>query len=349
MEYGRVIKRAIDVTWRHKSLWVFGIAAALFGARGGGRGGGGGRGLQYVFRGEDVELWRQRFPSFGWPPGEPWRWPQVPPFYWEELAPIIIGVLAIASVVGLVTFVVSIIVRYTSLGALMGMVNEIEETEETSLKSGLGIGWNRLLRLFAIDLIIGIATFLVVLVILILAALATIIVVVPVAFLTSSGDGLGALGIILAVGAGLALLLLLILVFVALSALVTLIREFGFRACVIDREGVFDALGAGIRLTRGRLREAILVWLLLLAINLALGLLAIPLAVLAAVGLIGPALAAYNLSQSIWAAILAASPAMLLIIVVSAFVGGVYLTFRSAVWTLTFRELRGGELLGEAL
>ena len=98
MEYGRVIKRAIDVTWRHKSLWVFGIAAALFGAGRRGRGGGGGSGLQHVFRGEEVERWRQRFPSFGWPPGEPWSWPQVPPFYWEELAPIIIGALAVASV-----------------------------------------------------------------------------------------------------------------------------------------------------------------------------------------------------------------------------------------------------------
>ena len=346
MEYGRVIKRAIDVTWRHKSLWVFGIAAALFGARGrGGGGGGGGSGLQYVFSGEDLEKWWERMPSFGWTPPP---WPQPPPFHWEELAPLIIGALAVLAVVGVVAMVLSIIVRYTSLGALVGMVNEIEETEGTSFRSGLGVGWNRLLRLFAMDLIIGIGTFLVVLVILILAALATIIVVVPVAFLTSSGDGLGALGIILMVVAGLGLALLLILVFVALSALVTLIREFAFRACVIDKDGVFDALGAGIRLTRGRLRQAVLMWLLLLAINLAVGLLAIPLAVLAAVGLVGPAVAAYKVSQSIWAAILAASPAMLLIIVISAFVGGIYLTFRSAAWTLTFRELRGGELLSEA-
>jgi len=35
-----------------------------------------------------------------------------------------------------------------------------------------------------------------------------------------------------------------------------------------------------------------------------------------------------------------ALPALLIIILVSLLISGIYLTFRSAVWTLTYRELR---------
>ena len=51
-----------------------------------------------------------------------------------------------------------IIVRYTSLGALAGMVNDIEDREETSFRAGLSIGWARLLRLLGIDLVLFVVT-----------------------------------------------------------------------------------------------------------------------------------------------------------------------------------------------
>ena len=142
VDYGRVLKRAVNVTWQHKVLWVFGVAAALFGAKGGSDGGGGGGspGLQYVLSGADFDRWGltpwfQRIP-FG---PEKWRYSGAFP-NWETLAPIGLSLLAAIAVIGLLALVVSVIVRYTSLGALVGMVDEVEETEETSFKSGLSAG-----------------------------------------------------------------------------------------------------------------------------------------------------------------------------------------------------------------
>ena len=155
-------------------------------------------------------------------------------------------------------------------------------------------------------------------------------------------------GILVAVGGGLALLLLILLVSLALTALATLIRRFAFRACVLEGLGIFDALGASIALTRTRLREALLMWLLLLAINAALALLFIPLGLMGIGGIIGPAFATFRLTGSIGAAALSGLPVLLVIFLVGVFVGGVYVVFSSAAWTLTFRELRGKRMLAEA-
>ena len=88
-------------------------------------------------------------------------------------------------------------------------------------------------------------------------------------------------------------------------------------------------------------------WLLLLGINIALGILAIPLAMLGAGGLAAPALVVFGVTRSQPAAFLSALPGVIGIILLSALLGGVYLTFRSAVWTLTFRELRPEETPAE--
>jgi len=344
MDYGRIVKRALDITWRHKILWAFGIAAAFFGGGAPGRSSGGGRGpsLQYVFSGADFERWTQTCPLM--PPEFPGQgaFPS-----WEALAPIVASIAAVVLLVALVAAIVGVIVRYTSLGALVGMVDEVERTENTSFKSGLQKGWSRFLRLFAINLIIGLATFVIVMVLIFLMIGGILLAATPAILLSEAGTGPGVAGILFAVAVGLVLLLLLILVSLALGAAVTLVREFAFRACVIDGKGVFEALGAGTALVRSRPREAVLMWLLMVAINIALGLLTIPLALLGAGGILGAPLLTFATTRSVLAAIGVALPFLLVIGLAGMVVGGIYLTFRSAVWTLTYRELRADEALAE--
>lgn len=346
MEYGRIVRRALDITWRHKVLWVFGIAAVLFGGgkRGGG-GGGGGSGLQYVFSGKDIEQWRQGIPSIPGRPFGPWEWPPTPSLDPSTLVPIMLAIAMAVLVLGFLVFVASIIVRYTSLGALAGMVDEVERTEHTSFKSGLTKGWSRLLRLFAIDLLIGIAMFVIVMALIVLGTIGVLLASAPAILLFPAGRGAGVAGILWAVAVGLGLLLVFILVGLALSAVATLVREFAFRACILDGKGVFGALGEGIALTRNRSREAVLMWLIMVAINLALGLVSIPLVLLGIGGMLGPALLAFSATRSVLAAVGVALPFLFVVAVASAAIGGIYLTFRSAVWTLTYRELRADQVL----
>lgn len=332
MEYGRIIKRALDVTWRYKALWIFGIAATLFGGGLKGSPGGGGQGLQYTLGGQDWERWRHNMPYMPYGP-----WGGMPS--WEGLLPIVLGILGVLFIVMLFLFVVGIVVRYTSLGALIGMVDEVEQEGETRFQSGLRIGWNRFLRLLAIDLLIAIALAVVIALLILVLILGGLLAATPIAFLGMKN----AAGILIAVAVGLVLLLFLIVVAIALSAVVTLIREYAYRACVLEKKGVFEALGAGIALLRERVRDSLLLWLLLWAINAALGIIAIPLFVVGGLGLVAPAIAVYGVTHSVGAALLAAIPLLLVMASIAIFISGLYLIFRSAVWTLAFRELRGPE------
>lgn len=333
MDYGRIVRRAWEITWRHKVLWIFGIAAALF--SGGGFGGGGGNGAQYRMNDSDLNRWRGMVPFGG---------------NWEAAVPVILAIIGVLVLLALVFAVVGIVVRYTSYGALIGMVDEVERTERTSFRSGLRRGWRHLLRVFAIDLIIGIALFFVVLVVIFLTLIGGAFAVLP-AIMLAQGDSGGAtvVGILWGIGVGLAVLFAIIAVSVVVSAVSTLVRELAFRARVLEGQGVFASLGAAFRLIRSRLKEVLLVWLLLLAINLALTIITIPLVVIGVVGFIGPAIAAYAITESALVTLLVVIPLVLLFILIAAFLGGIYVTFQSTVWTLAYRELRSDHLVAEAI
>ena len=333
MEYGRIIKRSLEILWRHKVLWVFGIAAGLW--AGGSGGGGSSPNLQYMMNSQDMDGFHHMFPG-GLAPSSGWL---------AALVPILLLVLLFA----IALFIVGIIVRYTSLGALAGMVNDIEDREETSFRAGLSIGWARLLRLLGIDLVLFVVTFVVMMFFGILIVLGLFIVIGPTIALASIGKAATVLAVLWAIATGIGLLLLLILVTLALTAISTLIREFAFRAAVIDNQGVFDALGTSWQLTWGNIWRVGLMWLLLLGINLAIALFTVPLALLvslvigAAVGI--PILLLRAMSAAMGpilaVGIVFAIPLVLLVIGVSALFSGVYTVFGSSVWTLTYRELCG--------
>jgi hypothetical protein len=80
-------------------------------------------------------------------------------------------------------------------------------------------------------------------------------------------------------------------------------------------------------------------------------LIVLPISLIAAalVGIV-PAALVYFISDSVIAALVAGAPmAVLVVILVSAAAGGLYLIFRSAVWTLTYLDVRGPNEPGDGL
>ena len=55
MDYGKVLSRAWEITWRWKVLWILGFLASLA------SGGGGGGGPSSSFSGGDIERWTQDY------------------------------------------------------------------------------------------------------------------------------------------------------------------------------------------------------------------------------------------------------------------------------------------------
>lgn len=141
MEYGRVLGRAWQITWRYKALWLFGFMLALFSSRGESS-----RGLQYTLNGEEAAA-------------GPW------------IVPLILAAIAVA----LILAVIGVILRYTAIGALIAMTREIEETNTTSWRSGWRAGWSRFARLFGIDLVLGLPFVLVAMALMLAAAVPVIL------------------------------------------------------------------------------------------------------------------------------------------------------------------------------
>jgi hypothetical protein len=177
MDYTKILKRAWQITWRYKALWVFGFLSALFS----GSGMGGGQGPQYVMRGAE----------------------RIEPGAWLLIAAVLL--LAVLVLVAL-----SIVLGSLSKAALIGMVREVEQTSSTSVRSGWRIGWSHFLRLFAIGLAIGIPAVIVSFVLIGLG-------LSPLLLLLAESETLTILAIVLMVGLMLVVIGLLIVMGVVLS------------------------------------------------------------------------------------------------------------------------------------
>jgi hypothetical protein len=296
MDYGKIAKRALEITWRHRALWLFGFLLALFG---GGAGGGGAQGLQY--RIDQSELARPE---------------------WA------LGLALFVLVVVFVLCVLAVVLNNVSRGALIGMVCEVEETGDTSVRSGWRSGSSRLWSLIGIDLITVIPA--------VIAAMALMaLALAPLLLALAQRSALTARGILLTVVLGLAVVLVLIVAGTALG----IVREFAYRQCVLEGKGVWGSIREAYRMVRANLQHAAVMWLVLFGIDLAASVVALPLA-LVGFGLAGGAGAAvYAATQSGASAIVVGLMLAVPVLLVMAVVGGVYLAFRSAAWTLAYGEL----------
>jgi hypothetical protein len=298
MDYTKILKRAWQTTWRFKALWIFGFLYSLFGG-GGGTGGGGARGMQY--RVED----------------------------WPRLAPAAsLGLVLAIGLFVVVLVVLAVVLRYLSQGALIGMVDEAEEKGETSVASGWLIGLANLVRLFAIDLTIGVPAVIVTLVLLGIG-------LSPLILLAARREALAILAVIATVALMFAVIAVLILMGVALSV----IGELSHRQRVLEGKGVLDSIRDGYQLGRDNLRHVVIIWALLLGVSLLFGVIVVPTATVIFGLAAAPAAALYAATESPLASLLLglvfAVPGILLL----SALGGVYEAFRSAVWTLAYREL----------
>jgi hypothetical protein len=183
MDYAGILKRAWQVTWRHKALWLFGFLLALFG---GGGDAGAGQGAQYSYGGGG------RLPTR------------------VDLA--VIGFIAVGALLFALT---GIVLRYVSEGALIGMVNEAEGTGETTVHNGWRIGWARFLRLLGIDLALGIPATIV-------GIIASALGLSPLMLLFARREGLTILAVVLTVGLMLGVIALLILLGTILSVVMAI-------------------------------------------------------------------------------------------------------------------------------
>ncbi len=315
MDYGRLLSRSFEITRKYRALWLFGFLLALFGGSGGGGnfgnlgnfggGGGGGRGS-----GSNT-------------------FPTITTAVWETIAIIIAAVACFL----LIWIILSIVLRFVSRGALIGLVQELESSETTpTVRRGFSIGGSRFWPLLGIALTINIPLFILSIAILLVAALPVLSTVLP---MISAGRSPEQVGSVLVGGIlGSVLLLCCAGIFLWVVALVIQpFYEFFMRECVIQKRGVFDSIREGYRQVRANLGNVAILYILNIGLGIGYGivmifvsllLLGIPAGIAVVVGL-----ATKDVLPAVIVGIVIGIPMLLILL----FINGLYQTFESTLWT----------------
>jgi hypothetical protein len=326
MDHIKVVKRAFEITWRYKAVWIFGIILALTtanasssnsGASFGGSGGGGNGG--YVGGG---------VPGF-----------EIP----SEIVGAWVGIAVGAACLVLLIAVVWTIARWVAEVALIRMVDDYEETgERRRVREGFRMGWSRsALRLFLIDLVVILPIVVAFIILFLLTA-------APAFLWLTDNTAFGIAGTIATVGLFFLVILLAIIVGVVASVLLHFFR----RACVMEEMGVGESIRHGYDMAKRHWKDVGLMWLLMLGLKIVWALLMLPITFLLVilgsivggvpgllVGLAANA-AAGEIAGWVSGGIVAGLIFFAVVSLPVLFLGGLAETFKSTIWTLTYRELR---------
>ncbi|HSM56006.1 MAG TPA: hypothetical protein VK879_07615 [Candidatus Sulfomarinibacteraceae bacterium] len=287
MDYGKTLSRSATIVWENKYLILLGILAALgSGSIAGGGGGGGGGG------------------SNGSGNGQPFTQPGQFPDFSAEIGGLAVGVIlaliCVALFVGILLWAISAIAR----GGLIASVDTIESGGKSSFTDGWRAGWQKVWTLLGIGLLPGIPGLILFAIgLLALTAYGGVWALVGEDVLAPAGVGLGAMFALLAC------------IVLPIALLLSILRTFAERACMLEDLGVIDAYRRGWNVLAANLGEAIVLFVLQIVIFLVLG------AVLFVPGLF------LLLCCLLW-------PILFV-------VQGAITAFVSALWTLAWREWTG--------
>lgn len=366
MNLTSVLKRAWQMLWNYRALWLFGAVLALVGPK-----------MTYPGHWLDLENNNQwirikvnKTTTIRLPGGEmtidltaPEGMRVITPDFatWQEfndlvdelnreeeinLWPILIELGVIMGI----SILMGLVARYIAETALIRMVNESEETgSRLSLWQGLRRGFSlRAGRLFILDLVVGIVAAIVFIILFGLAA-------APILLAIGRNET-----VLITIGVGtLGLVVLATYLWLAVNAVLSLVMQNIRRACVLEEQSFLASIRQGAMMTRNHLKEVSLVWLVWVGIRIGL----VPLGILVLIILVpiliitilgGVALGAVpativaliassftSEATSVIIGILAGLPIFILVMISPiVFVGGFVEVYLSTIWTLAYRDLK---------
>jgi hypothetical protein len=303
VDFGKVLTRAWEITWRWKVLWILGFLASL----GCGGGGGGGGGSSYS---EDASSW-----------GKTYHTPYIPP----EVIALIVGAMCLGIIVIIAIWVVSVIAR----GGLIAGVQQVEEEDSTTFGQAWRVGVSRFWTMFGIGILASVPF----IILLIVGFVVLVVMLTGSGLAIDSSGAIGGLGIVLSLLCGGAFCCGMIILGIILAQ----VRLYAERAAVLEGLGWIEAFKRGWEVLKENLGSTIILWLIFLAIGLVLGVIVFSIVM----ALLLPIIALVtNIDPGPWM-IMPACCGGLLAIVVGALLSAIITTFTSATWTLAYREMIG--------
>ncbi len=347
MDHFKILKRAWEIVWKYRALWLVGLLLVLVGG-----------GVSAGLRGS--------FPSGGGSgsggsgsggDGGGLQGPQVD---WEQVMPIlvIVGLVVLAIIlVSIVFSLIKLVLRFMARSALIEMVNGYEEREEKlGFWAALRSSWKRsTLNLFLTHFLLTLPMFLLGLTIALVVMAVVLLIIVMIVPAAMSGTPGAAAPLILIAVLGFILIVVVSVVLgvvgLVLNAVISLIREIADRLCILNGQTPIQAIKEAIALIRRNLSPAALQYLLMWGLSIAWGIVLaifnlplvfvalfiagpLALAVGGLVGLIG------GVGGGILSGILVFIPTLIVIVALPNIILETFATvYHSTAWTLAFREL----------
>lgn len=289
MDFGKLLEKAWNTIWNNKFLILLGIIVVLGNAGTGGSSGG--------TSGFEWNLDRGDMPRFDFNFQDPFREIGLP----VAAAGGILFIVLIALAVGLILWALSTIAR----GSLIYGANTLDAGENTTFSDSFQAGWQKGWRLIGISLVPALPALLLILVLFISLGL------------MGSMEALMEGQMIRPARMAFAPAVLFACVLLPLSLILSLMRTFANRACMLEDKGVFAAYRRGLDVLFNHFGNAFLLFLLQIAISIVLGLIFLIPSILSL------------LCCFLW-------PVALL-------VQGTFAAFYSTLWTLAWGEWTGPE------
>lgn len=313
MDYGKVLGRAWEITWRWKSLWILGFLAGL--------GSGGSGNPSSTISSSNYDGYSQNLEQFGIGPWDSFA--DIQGFIAPILG-IILLICCVFLILGIALWVVSVIAR----GGLIAGVQQVEDEGKTTFRSAWVAGRRKFWTLFGLG---------------ILAALPMIVVgLILVVFLAAgiaAGVGmmeveewLGISAIVITAIAGFGLLCCGLFI---IGIILEQIRVYGERAAIIEDLGWIDAFKRGWQVLKENLVATIIFWILFAALGVVLFIITF----VAMLGLAVPAFIGIALLEPQTWMIVPGICFGLLFIIFIVVAKSVITTYISSSWTLAYREM----------
>ena len=311
MDFGKVLGRAWEITWRWKMLWVLGFLAAL--------GQGGSSAPQwnwnYTFSDQDFQRWSY----------QPWEYAEE---FFAGIAVLVLALCCVALIIAIILWVVSIIAR----GGLIAAVQQVEVDGETSFGKAWSAGARKFWTLFGLG---------------ILAALPIILLVIIgiIMFTIGITAGVGLLEV--GEAAGITTLLFVTVTcggflccgMFVLVIVLEQIRIYGERAAILEDLGWIDAFKRGWQVLVENIGATLILWLIFFA----LGIVIFGIVFVIMLALTVPLLGLFVNADPGWVLIGPLCVGGVLGAIVYAVIRSIIVAFTSSTWTLAFMELTKGD------
>jgi hypothetical protein len=303
MDFGKVLGRAWEITWRWKVLWIFGFLASL------------GQGTQgtssYQTSGQDFDKWAQN-----------------PSELWAVMGGVVLALICILFIIIIIVWVVSVISR----GALIAGVVQVEDEGSTSFGRAWAVGAKKFWTLFGLGVLAALPM-------IILVILGAIFFAVGIASGVGLMDVQEATSIAAIVVTTIICVCFLCCGLFLVGLVLEQIRVYGERAAILEDAGWIDAFKRGWQVIKENLGATIILWLIFFAIGIVIFGISFGIIMLLA----APFLAFLGVSDpGIWM-IGPAICLGLVMFIIFALLRSVVTTYISATWTLAYRELTGWE------